>query len=54
MNALEARLAKEAVLAIDGGLATEIEAKGVNIVSEVDAVAMIEVPLYWLATYIVR
>ena len=31
MNPLEARWAKEPVLTIDGGLATEMEAKGVNI-----------------------
>lgn len=33
INPLEARWAKEPVLTIDGGLATEMEAKGVNIVS---------------------
>ena len=33
MNPLEARWAKEPVLTIDGGLGTEIENKGVNIVS---------------------
>ena len=33
MNPLEARWAKEPVLTIDGGLATEMEERGVNIVS---------------------
>ena len=36
MNPLEARWAKEPVLTIDGGLATEMEARDVNIVSDAD------------------